>query len=133
MASWGSAFYRGDLLMASWGPAFYRGEVCNGFGCDFFENIFFYMDCFLMLGFLLVFLDVVTWFYGVLRFVFSGVFADGRWNEQRLKEMAAENDTTSFQKRAGRLAKWRELAEQAAAERMPKLQVPQGVEILDLE
>ena len=40
MASWGSAFYRGDLLMASWGPAFYRGEVCNGFGCDFFENIF---------------------------------------------------------------------------------------------
>ena len=50
----------------------------------------------------------------------------------KLKELADEEETNSFRQRAGRLAKWRELAEQAAAERKSSVKIPSGLENLGI-
>ena len=51
----------------------------------------------------------------------------------KLKELADEEETNSFRQRAGRLAKWRELAEQAAAERKSSVKIPSGLENLGIQ
>ena len=50
----------------------------------------------------------------------------------KLKELADEQESNTFQQRAGRLAKWRELAEQAAADRKSPVKIPSGLENLGI-
>ena len=49
----------------------------------------------------------------------------------KLKEIRLEEEDDAHQQRAGRLAKWREMAQQAAQEHCPKLQLPTGIEMLN--
>lgn len=48
------------------------------------------------------------------------------------KQMREEEETESFKQRSGRLAKWREMAEQAAQERKAMVRVDCGIETLVL-
>ena len=49
-----------------------------------------------------------------------------------MKELEDETAEEGFRQRASRLAKWRELAEDAAAENRAKFKLPQSIEILGL-
>ena len=80
--------------------------------------------------------STILMYFHFFTFIFWGSCWDDlrdyfRWNERKLKEMADESGTTAFQQRAGRLAKWREMAQQAADEHQPKIKIPDGIEFLD--
>ena len=49
-----------------------------------------------------------------------------------MKELEDETAQEGFRQRASRLAKWRELAEDAAVEHRAKFKLPQSIEILGL-
>ena len=53
-----------------------------------------------------------------------------RWNNAKLKELAEEEDTTAHRQRSSRLAKWREIAEQAAKSHEVEVQLPDSIETL---
>ena len=66
--------------------------------------------------------------FGILQLVLVDNF-HARFNEAKLKEIADEKESSAFRQRASRLSKWRELAEQAAAEHKAKIRLPETVEI----
>ena len=75
-----------------------------------------------------LYIFVLHFFLGIVEMTFVHYI---RWNERKLKEMADESGTTAFQKRAGRLAKWREMAQQAADEHQTRIKIPDGIQLLD--
>lgn len=53
-----------------------------------------------------------------------------RWNNHKLKELRDEEDCPMFRQRASRLAKWKELVDEAAKARSLDVAVPDSLEIL---
>ena len=75
--------------------------------------------------------EVDTHFESYRRLSFCTVSV--RWNEAKLKEIQEETETSTFRQRASRLAKWREMAEQAAAQHRARLELPNTIEILRVQ
>lgn len=86
--------------------------------CDFIEDITIYHRRYEIFN---MFCLVCSWLICFWRF-----------NEMKPKQMREEEETESFKQRSGRLAKWREMAEQAAQERKAMVRVDCGIETLVL-
>ena len=58
------------------------------------------------------------------------LLASVRWNNHKLKELRDEEDSAMFRQRASRLAKWKELVEDAAKAKSMTLSPPDALESL---